>query len=231
MQPTYVTKALTVATSSGIGSVTGGASPVVTINSSVLAAGTQRRVILWTSAAIDTSGTIFTISGLRDDGTPVVESVLGTTNGTITRTTINDFASVTSITLSGSVTGPSTIVRIGTSSLGGTPWKLVDHWGATVALSAGITLSATTGNVGATIDYTNDDITNTYPNLNVQTTAALPLPVFPAVFQSSALTAVTSPTIGMVGQLGLPFQAWRMTITSSSSSAGTAFATVIQSGD
>ena len=230
MQPTYVSKSITALSSNGIGAIAAGQSTAVTLNSSQLDTG--RRIALVSNAGADISTAFFTITGTREGGGIIRETLVGST-GTTTRQTTQDFLTVTSITAS-SVLGSSAL--FGTSSIGGTPWQMVNWQISPIELGGGIAFSTGAASVTASIEHTFDDPTGTYPNrfsgANGSTQSAN-IGV-PSVYVSTSLqnlnpsNVLWSPFPSDSFAPFTPCAAWRLTIVSSG--GGTITATVVQSG-
>ena len=215
MQPITVTKNLIAASTTGIATFSS-AGALSAINSSDL--GTARRIVVWGSTSVATT---FRITGTSETGTPIGETITGSSIGAEVATT-QDFRTVTGIAI-GSTAITSTAGYIGTNTKGGTPWKVVDTWREPVAL--GFNVTTTTTGIIASLEYTQD-----YPAYNVQAgtwagNATLTGPVPTISTACSSVTAATNGTFAPV-----PVAAWRVTLTSTSSGAGTVNATVIQSG-
>lgn len=213
MQPIYVTKNLIAASSAGIGSFSS-AGAVGTLNSSSL--GTGRRIIVWGSTSVATT---FKITGTSESGTIISETITGSSVGSAVATT-QDFLTVTAVT-PGSTAITSTAGYIGTNTQGGTPWQVVDDYRNPINL--GFNVTPTTTAVTVSLEYTFQ-----YPSyvngawIGAGTSVSGPVP-----FISTACSSVTAATNGYVN---FPVAAWRITLTSSSSSAGSAHGSVIQSG-
>lgn len=194
---------------------------------------TGRRITVWSSAA-DASGLRITITGRSEENDALVETIVGSTTGGAPRSTVQDFAYVDSVTFS-SQNPLGAIVHIGTSSQAGTPWKTVSLWANPFNLSVGVTLSATTNSVKTNFECTLDDITQTIPTAAPKTLSSAttvvpfyPTPFIPQVAGSTVLsTAIDAFT---VGNLTAAVAAWRVTLTSSSSTAGVAGITAVQAG-
>lgn len=217
----YSTAATTVYTS-GVGYAIGSGSSL----------DTGRRITVWSSAA-DASALRITITGRSEEGSRLVETIVGSTTGASPRTTAQDFAYVDSVTFS-SQSPLGAIVHLGTSSQGGTPWKTVSLWANPFNLSVGVTLSATSNSVKTNFECTLDDITQTIPSaaktLSSATTVVpfYPTPFIPQVVGSTVLSTATDAFT--VGNLTAAVAAWRITLTSSSSTAGVAGITAVQAG-
>lgn len=211
MQPITITKSLSIASSTGLGAISSATPPVVTLNTSSL--GTQRRISL--SATADFSAT-YVVTGTREGGGSVSETVIGASVAGAAATT-QDFLTVTSVSIS-SVTGIP--VQIGTNTQGGTPWQAVDVTRNPIIVSGQIVLSSTANGVAASAEYTLGD----YAGLNAVPTSII----------STALSTATSKSniggINLVGTTFVPISAWRITMTSTATGAGSMAASVIQSG-
>ena len=212
MQPIVVTKNLIAASSGGIATFSSAAT-TITVNSSSL--GTARRIVVWGSTSVATT---FTITGTNGEGLPLSEVITGSSVGTAVATT-QDFLTVTSVTAAAGVT--STAGYVGTNTQGGTPWKVIDTWLNPV--NVGFNVTPTTTGVVASLEVAMD-----YPSYSTASKWAGQNPTTgPAATISTACSSVTSATNGSISY---PFAAWRVTLTSSSSGAGSVNATVIQSG-
>lgn len=222
MQPIYVSKLLGAASSNGLGSISTAATPVITLNTSQMDTG--RRVVFWSTAA-DTSSLTLTFTGYGESRSIAFsESVKGSTSGAGTlATTTSDFISLTAVSYS---SAPNVAINIGTSTTGGTQWKLT-NWHITPAMfSAAVTFSSTAAAATGTLELCVDDVTGTYLDPDKQS-------LVPDVFVSSAFSAVSSNTLAGLSidtyGTGAPFAAWRLTVTSTSTST-TVYATVMQAG-
>lgn len=208
--PTYITKNLIAASSAGIASVTSAA--VVTLNTSSL--GTARRIVVWGSTSV--SGT-WTITGTNATGLPLSETVSGSTTGAAVATT-QDFLTVTAVS---APTFVSTNGYVGTNTQGGTSWNPIKSWANPV--NVGFNVTPTTSSVIASLEYTMD-----YPSYSTVSGWSGQNPTTgPAATISTACSSVTAAT---AGNIGFPFAAWRVTLTSSSSGSGSVNASVLQSG-
>jgi len=129
-------------------SQTPGAAGALTLNGSLVAGGVAvignaQRITITTT---DTTHT-FTITGTTPTGSVLTEVV--TSNGTSV-TSVLDYATVTSIVISGAATGA---VTVGTSGTGSTPWVRLDEWASP---PVGIQCDVT-GTVNYTVQSTYDD--------------------------------------------------------------------------
>ena len=212
MQPIIVTKNISAASSAGIGTFSS-AETSVTVNSSSL--GTARRIIVWGSTSVATT---FTITGTNGAGLPLSEVITGSSVGAAVATT-QDFLTVTSVTLASVVA--STAGYVGTNTQGGTPWKIIDTWRDPINVGFNVTPTSTSviASLEVTMDYPSYSTASGWEGQNPLTG--------PAATISTACSSVTSATNGSINY---PFAAWRVTLTSTSSGAGSVNATVIQSG-
>lgn len=214
MLPVTVSKNITVASSTGITTFSSG-NVVGTVNSSNL--GTARRISIWGSSG---SSGVFVITGTGQTGNPQSESVTGsTTPGTAVATT-QDFLTVTGVSVTG--TNASTTSYVGTNTVGGTPWYVIDTYKSPINVAFNLTPSTTSilVNFEYTLDYPSyNAVTGLWSTQNPNTG---PIPTI-----SSMGSSVTSNTSGYITT---PITAWRITLTSTATGAGTAAATVLQSG-
>lgn len=219
MQPIYVTKTLGAFSSNGIGSISTAVPSVVTLNTSNLDTG---RRIVFTSTA-DASSLTLTFTGKGESRlASFSEAVKGSTAAGVNATTTSDFLSLSSVTVSSNANIP---ILIGTSSVGGTQWKLT-NWHVTPLLVGGaLVFSSSAAAATASIEMTLDDPTQVYPNPTT--------PSVPAVFSSTThVVAASTNSWGIVNSDAnspVPFAAWRLTVTSTSTST-TVTATVLQAG-
>lgn len=120
----------------------------LTLNGSLVVKGvavldTPRRVLITTA---DTTHT-FTITGTTPTGALLTESFLVAGGATYSQL---DYATVTSITISGAATGA---VTVGTNGIASTPWVRLDEWANTqVSIQCDVT-----GTVNYTVQSTLDD--------------------------------------------------------------------------
>ena len=229
MQPVYVSKSLSAASSNGVGSISTAATSVVTLNTSSL--GTGRRIVFYSTA--DASSLRLTFVGYAEGSTSAAslrEIVAGSTGNGIAATTTADFIAVSSVTFSSNLSIP---VLLGTSSVGGTNWQPTNWWsnnkmdlsGTLHFVDSAGNTSSTTG-ITARYDVTLDNTMANPPN---------PFHGVPHVFNSTSPVGTFASTtswgaIAVDGNVTVPVAAWRVTITSSSSGAGEVHATVMQSG-
>jgi hypothetical protein len=235
LNPIYVSKTLVAASSNLVGAVSTAATSVVTVNSSNMPLDTQRRIV-FTSTAADTSSLTLTFTGTRQGGGTVVESVKGSTAGAGTNaTTTSDFLTVTSIGISSNANVP---VLVGTSSVGGTPWQSVSVNISPPVIGAGLTFvstAASNGSMSAQIDITMDNPFGPYGQIRGPGGLSAPINPVPTIFQSTHWQSITANNWDAINiQINpggyVPISAWRLTITSSSSQAGSVNVTAIQAG-
>ena len=218
MNPVYLTKTLIAASSNGIGSISTAATPVVTVNTSQLDTG--RRIVFYSTA--DASSLTLTFTGYGEATTTTFsESVAGSTASGIAATTTSDFSQLTAVSASSNANIP---ILIGTSSVGGTPWQSVNTLISPVVVAAGLTFSTSANSMTASVEMSFDDpFQQINPNQSV-----------PTVFASTThVVAASTTSFGIVnsdGQVPVPFSAYRLTLTSSSSAAGSVKATILQAG-
>jgi hypothetical protein len=129
-------------------SQTPGAAGALTLNGSLVVNGVAlldnpRRVLITTA---DTTHT-FTITGTTPTGSVLSESFLVAGGATYSQL---DYATVTSITISGAATAA---VTVGTNGIASTPWVRLDEW---ADAQVGIQCNAT-GTVNYTVQSTDDD--------------------------------------------------------------------------
>jgi hypothetical protein len=129
-------------------SQTPGAAGALTLNGSLVVNGVAildnpRRVLITTA---DTTHT-FTITGTTPTGSVLSESFLVAGGATYSQL---DYATVTSITISGAATAA---VTVGTNGIASTPWVRLDEW---ASAQVGIQCNAT-GTVNYTVQSTDDD--------------------------------------------------------------------------
>lgn len=174
----------------------------LTLNGSAVSGGvatldTQRRV-LFTFAGNETGHT-FKVTGTREGGIVISESVGGTIAGTVA--TNLDFLTVTEITISAAAAGA---IQVGTNGVGSTSWKLPNVHMGPMNLQIGC---ETTGTVNYSIEYTFDDY-YTPPPFGSPT-------VIPVVFEDGTVTNKTANEIATMNDAVL---GWRLTINSGTGS-------------
>lgn len=220
-RPIYVNKNLAAASSNVLGSISS-ATGAITLNTSGQPLDTPRRISIQSSVNIS-SGVTFTITGTVEGGGTKTETFYSSTGAAITSV---DFLTVTSVSMS-SVPAAGIPMTIGTNTTGGTRWIIADQILGGAIMGA-ITFSSSNNGMTATAEWTLDDPTNIYPI----TRLGQPFPQ-PTVWNSSMLNGVSTAANGIVnidGQVITPAFAYRLTITSSSSGAGTVYATFLQQG-
>lgn len=129
---------------------------------------TPRRIIV-TSGADDTDIT-FTIVGTNQAGNPLSETITGANNNVVATT--QDFATVTSVTHTGSV---QTTVTVGTNGEGSTPWFIANRENSNALFGIAVVKVPASGTIDFDIEFTLDDpnapFTGTFPTtFDVSTT-------------------------------------------------------------
>ena len=228
--PVYVSKNLAAASSNGIATFSSGLSVSSAVNSSNL--GTARRIQIAASSGSE-AGATFTITGTNQTGQVITESLTGPTSNVAVATT-QDFLTVTSVSASSVINSQ---VIVGTNTQGGTPWQGVNLGVSPCQIAGTMVFSSTANSMAAQIDLTCD-----YPfqiPVAGQPVGGLPYPIntYPQVVVSAVFSSGTAGnTMGMLNITSttfitpIPIAAWRMTLTSSSSGAGTVNFAGIQAG-
>jgi hypothetical protein len=204
MNPLYVQYSLTGASANAIAlTQTPLGAGNLTINGASAAGGvatldTARRVLITGNG---NDGAIsYTVYGTTQGGSALQEIVAGGNASPYTVSTTQDFKTITRIAVSGAT---AAAITAGTSSIGSSPWKLV-NWHVT-PINIGLAVIVT-GTVNYTVEYTYSDPTNTYPD---------PLG-FPVPFSVSALA---SKATTLDSNIIIPVAAVRLTINSGTGSA------------
>lgn len=147
----------------------------LTLNGSTVVNGVavldKPRRVLFTFAA-DESANTFTLTGTNWSGSPISEVVAGTAT---TAVSLLDYATVTSITISGNAAGA---IQVGTNGVAGSRWVRIDEW----ALPQTAIQANASGTVNYTVQQTLDD-----PNSPIS-------PVAPA-----AVTWINHADVNLVG--------------------------------
>lgn len=221
MYPIYVSKALAVASSNGLGSVSTAATSVVTLNTSAM--DTARRVVFYSTAGSST--VTYTVRGYIEGGGIKYETVIGSSTAGTAATTLWDYTQLISVSVSSNL---SIATQIGTSSLGGTPWKVAESFDNPQDIAGMLEFSSSSSGMTAQFDVTMDDPTGTYPD---------PYHLTPRPFNSTSpvggnpvATGVAIGALSVDGNTKIPFYAWRMTIGSTAGTTGVVYGTVVQSG-
>jgi hypothetical protein len=218
MQPIYLSKSLATASSTGLGSVSSAATPVITIKTSAL--DTARRIAFSSSASVS-SGVTFTVTGTIEGGGTKTETVIASTGAAVTTL---DYLTITSV----SVSCASLPIVIGTVPLGGTTWH-ISAGNPPGPIGGTITFSSSSNSMTGMLEWTHDDPTGTWPIIKPGVAFPQPTVWVSSVFSGGVNTA-THGTVNAEGSEYIPVYAYRLTITSSSSTAGTVFATVLEPG-
>lgn len=223
-QPIYFSKSLVAASSNILGSITSGASNTAIFTTTLLSSitlDTPRRIQLASSVNVS-SGMTFTLTGIIEGGGAKTESFFSSTGAAITTL---DYQKITSISVSSTPNIPFTI---GTNTTGGTSWRILDyaHGGP---VGGTITFSSSSNSMTGSLEWTLDDPGGNWPIIRPGIQFPQPVPWG----SSGPLTAATGAVQGLInleGTLYTPAYAVRLTITSSSSTAGTVYATVLEQG-
>jgi hypothetical protein len=230
LQPVYVSKSpTTIPTSSGVGLTSSGSTLLTTTTLISSALDTARRIIVSASTEANISSLLVTITGTNQTGATIKETVRGSTGAAGTSvTTLNDFLTITSVSFSST---PEPPILLGTSSMSGTSWNIVNWHVTPINLSAFVTLN--TSQAQASWEYTLDDPTRSFAQNPVFTQngyVAAPAPIVSSMI--SAVIGTCGLALGSCGTYGFisnPIAAWRITLASTGT-AYTALGTVIQSG-
>jgi hypothetical protein len=243
-QQQFLTKTLTTSSSGFLGlyssgatnptAYTSGATAAITTSSGSVATNldTGRRIVVWTSS-IASDNMLITLTGLASNGlSPMSETIRGSCAAGITNTTVQDFYNLTSITMS---SAPTAGVHFGTSSRAGTPWMVTNTWATPFDLTVNITMSSTINSLLANFETTLEDITqDTIPGptkfLSSSPTVQVPYYPTPIILQVAGSTFVSTVIDAQTANITTPIAAWRVTLTSSSSTAGSMAVSVLQSG-
>lgn len=240
MSQVYLTKTITASSSNTLGSYSTATTTVYTSGATVTTTGvaldTARRIIVWSSAAAS-DGLLITLTGTSESGATISEILTGSSAAGSTKVTTQDFLTVTSVSFS-SQNPLGAIIHVGTNTQAGTPWKMFDQNIETFNFSAQISFNSTISTTLANLELTNDDPTNTVkaPARFLSTSPTVQVPFTPSAFitsqtGSTALsTANASQTAPAAGTITNVAAAWRITLTSSSSTAGSLQATGLQLG-
>lgn len=201
------TKTLAAASANNIAQSQSPGAGAITLNGSTVTSGvatldTARRVRI-TSGGND-SGITFTVVGTNYFGNALSETITGANASTADTT--QDFATVTSVTHTGSVAGT---VTVGTNGVGSTPWYNLDPFTDTFNVGIGVVVS---GTINFTVEYTYDDANSPYTG------------TFPTAF---SLTALASKTANTDSTLTNPCWGVRLTVNSGT---GTAKVIIVQVG-
>lgn len=244
MSQIYLTKSITASSSSTLGSFSSGtvtttytsgvAATITTTGANATQLDTARRIIFWSSAAASDS-LVINLTGTSESGATISETIVGSSAAGAARATTQDFASLTSVSFSST---PNVKINIGTNTQAGTAWKIFDQNIETFNFSATIAFNSTISTTLANLELTNDDPTNTVkaPARFLSTSPTLQVPFTPTTFISQTAgstllsTANASQTTPAFGNITTAAAAWRITLTSSSSTAGSLQATGLQLG-
>lgn len=198
-----IAKILTAPSSTAVGSVSSAATPVITFITSNFS--TQRRLSLWSSVVALSSQWSMTISGTREGGWPISETITPSTVVGTPNVTTQDFLSVTGITTLNS-TPDTSKVNIGLSSIGSTPWQIANTCATPFNIGFNLVYSSSNATTTAEVDYTGQDISPIFTGGSF----------VPSIFSIS--TAISTTGNSTAGKIDFPITAWRMTVNSTNSS-------------
>jgi hypothetical protein len=182
----------------------GAAGALTLVGGGMVTLDTQRRVLI--TCVGNNSARIFTLTGTRDTGQVVTETMVGP-NAT-TGQSLNDYRTITAISIDGASTGA---VTVGTSAVGSSDWKLIDTHAKPFAMTIAFTV---TGTVTYGLELTNSRIL-VVPTLF----AAAPINIIP--------TTIAAATANTLYNFAAPAHAWRLTVTAGT---GSVAADAAQSG-
>lgn len=204
MRAIFLNKTLAAASANNIClSQTPGGAGALTLNGAAVVNGvavldSQRQVQI--TAAANETGHNFVVTGTDERGIVISETVAGP-NAT-TAATVQNYKTVTSITISAAATGALTV---GTNGVGSSPCQVLDQYVAPFAISLFLKFA---GVSNATVQYTSDDVfSSTFVDGNASWTDH---------------ASLTSKTTNTDSNLAYPASAVRMKINS-----GTAQTTLI----
>ena len=168
---------------------------------SLVTANCSQRRVLVTNAADETGHTLVIVGTRALDSwantTPIVITETVTLGGIGSSGTLQDFATITSITPTSAFAGN---IQIGTSALASTPWQKVNSdLGAPFGIGMGITL------ISGAANY---DIEHTFSRLPGAVTANGQIP---NTFKNSGITAKTA---SIDGNYAFPIEAMRLNVNS-----------------
>lgn len=218
---TNVTKSLSLASSTSIGSISTAGGGTVTLSCSLL--DTARRISVFSASL---SGPTYVVFGRQVANGPIIsETITPSTTVVSVATTVQDFIQVTAVTLSCAITNSSGGFLIGTSTNGGTTWYPIDTTRNPIAVS--FQMTPTSSLTQTSFEYSQD-----YPNYNPRTglwdncasPTRGPLPTISSLGSSVIGPGTTA------GSIGAPIVSWRVTLSSCSSALGSVAASVVQSG-
>lgn len=195
-------------TPSGAGDLTLTAGALAgTVPGTVGVPATARKVLFTPAGAEGANGTVWTVYGTNAAGFPISENVAGADNPA-TATTVQDFLTVTQISVN---KAQANAVTVGTSGLASTMWQIVNTNADPCQFGIGVVV---TGTISFTVEYTFDN-----PN-------AMPTGTFPTAFAFSDLTSKVANT---AAALNMPVRAIRLSQNSLTYPA-TATMTIIPAG-
>lgn len=207
MNSQTITYTLAAASANNIAlSQTPGGAGDLTLNGSTVVGGvaildTQRRVAI--ASAGNDSGRVYTVYGTRLDGGVISENVTGPNATTVS--TVQDFKTVTRVSINGAAAGANTV---GTSGAGATPWEALDPHKVDFRTSFACIVTGT-------VNY---DIQICYEDPNGPLGAWPAAPVVPTGF---GITGMTGKTSNAEVTLTIPCWGWRLVMNSGTGSVKT----------
>jgi hypothetical protein len=202
-----LTKTLSAVSSTAVGSISSAATPVVTLNTSNYS--TQRRLSLWSSVALSSTW-VLTITGTREGGATITESIIPSTVAGTPNVTVQDFLSVRSVSFTNSTSNVS-VVNIGLSSIGSTPWQVANTCATPFNIGFNLTYASSNATTSAEVDYTGQDIGVIFGPATAMS-SFVPL-------NFSISTAISTTGVSTAGKIDFPVTAWRLTVNTTNSSA------------
>ena len=210
--PSVVSIQLTAGVANGIAlSQTPAAAGNLTLNGSLVSGGavtfaTPRRVVVASTG--NDANIIFTVNGTNRSGAPISSAVTGVTSTNSVYTAL-DFATVTSIAVSGATAGA---ITAGTNGVGSTDWVLDNFLAPTWNLSVAVSIASGAGTY--TVEHTYDDPNKNLPSLS-------PAPQQFSMEAASYSPPKAWPNVVLVNQAAQgeyqyvsPIMAHRLTVTS-----------------
>lgn len=171
-----------------------------------------RRMVAVSTSAGDTTQTV-TFVGTDRYGNALTESVL--LNGNVAVTTVNDFLTVTKVTVNAAAVGN---ISAGTSAKASGAWISIDRV-SNNPVSIALLCTLVSGAANFTVEETFDDPNGNQPGtlfpIDVNPSSGSGLSVgtnYPPVAQADATIAAKAATIQ--GSIALPFWAYRLTLNS-----------------
>ena len=226
MQTRYITQTLKASSATAIcASQTPATAGNILINGGLATSGVATldtaRQVLFTFTGNE-SGHSFIVYGTSGSGQLQQESLAGQNGGTLA--TVNNFKTVTNISISAAATAA---ITVGTNGVGASDWQIVNAEISPIHIALSVLV---TGTVNYTVQYTMEDPSGTYPNpktpatTGYQVTPSGPLIKFPNAFNDPVLVGLTTSADSVITT---PVSAIRLL---TNSGTGTAQLIFIQAG-